>query len=344
MVAPERPLFHGVEKSRATRRGANSALRLRTRARYLWSCRIGDERTTALADPCCRPLALVVVAARRAHPPPAPIFPSRTRCDALDGEPATDDRTPCATHHFGDVLTVVGGSSVLASMPIRYGSARRPIAKDGDPPQWPRGSLPTATGRQSAHDRRGGAVSVAVHSNRDLSPHTIAGPGLPPDTRHRRRSHRLVSQHGTRSASVLLPVRATLAGAARPSDIGDCHGGDSQGRILPPPTTPIRGRRGPGRDEFVARACSIRSSIGYFRRARGPCQRELPSRVKAATDVDRSRDRLVFEDDHGTIVLDFKTDRELSVDLDRYRRQLAVYCQAIKQIKGGTVKGLLVRV
>ena len=32
-------------------------------------------------------------------------------------------------------------------------------------------------------------------------------------------------------------------------------------------------------------------------------------------------------------VIDFKTDRELATDLDRYRRQLTVYCQALGTLR-----------
>jgi ATP-dependent exoDNAse (exonuclease V) beta subunit len=43
-------------------------------------------------------------------------------------------------------------------------------------------------------------------------------------------------------------------------------------------------------------------------------------------------------------VLDFKTDRELDVDGERYRRQLAIYCRALTALKGGVARGILVRV
>ena len=53
---------------------------------------------------------------------------------------------------------------------------------------------------------------------------------------------------------------------------------------------------------------------------------------------------LAFEDDQGMTVIDFKTDRELATDLDRYRRQLAVYCQALGTLRGTTARGILARV
>ena len=54
---------------------------------------------------------------------------------------------------------------------------------------------------------------------------------------------------------------------------------------------------------------------------------------------------LAFEDQPGTItVLDFKTDRELSEDLDQYRRQLTIYCRALGTLKDKKTEGILMRV
>ena len=45
---------------------------------------------------------------------------------------------------------------------------------------------------------------------------------------------------------------------------------------------------------------------------------------------------LAFEDGRRQpfVVLDFKTDRELDVECERYRRQLAIYCQALPSPQG----------
>jgi len=59
---------------------------------------------------------------------------------------------------------------------------------------------------------------------------------------------------------------------------------------------------------------------------------------------------LAFEEPPGAtgerraVVLDFKTDRELDVEGERYRRQLAIYCQALTALQGGTARGILMRV
>jgi ATP-dependent helicase/nuclease subunit A len=77
----------------------------------------------------------------------------------------------------------------------------------------------------------------------------------------------------------------------------------------------------------------------------GRCYRELPITWKAPDRaiVEGTID-LAFEDDEGLTVLDFKTDRELATDLDRYRRQLTVYCRALAALRGRKPRGILLRV
>jgi ATP-dependent helicase/nuclease subunit A len=77
----------------------------------------------------------------------------------------------------------------------------------------------------------------------------------------------------------------------------------------------------------------------------GRCYREMPITWKAPDRaiVEGTID-LAFEDDEGLTVLDFKTDRELATDLDRYRRQLTVYCRALAVLRGRKPRGILLRV
>jgi len=79
--------------------------------------------------------------------------------------------------------------------------------------------------------------------------------------------------------------------------------------------------------------------------ASGRCYREMPVTWKArdGTLVEGTID-LAFEDAGGVTVLDFKTDRELTSDLDRYRRQLTVYCRAMERLRAQKVQGLLLGV
>ena len=77
----------------------------------------------------------------------------------------------------------------------------------------------------------------------------------------------------------------------------------------------------------------------------GACERELPIIWRAAdgTLVEGTID-LAFEEGDGTVVLDFNTDRELRSDLMRYRRQVALYCEALQAMRGRAVRGVIMRI
>ena len=121
----------------------------------------------------------------------------------------------------------------------------------------------------------------------------------------------------------------------------------AQGRIIP------TAGQGPYADEEVYAAVEVVTSLlkdPLFDRVRqaeraGHCDRELPIIWKApdGTLIEGTID-LAFEDLTGLTVIDFKTDRELATDLDRYRRQLTVYCQALGTLRGTTARGILARV
>jgi ATP-dependent exoDNAse (exonuclease V) beta subunit len=121
----------------------------------------------------------------------------------------------------------------------------------------------------------------------------------------------------------------------------------AQGRILP-----TAGRE-PYAEEEVYAAVEVVSSLledPLFDRVRqaeraGRCDRELPIAWKApdGTLIEGTID-LAFEDLTGLTVVDFKTDRELATDLERYRRQLTVYCQALGTLRNTTAKGILARI
>jgi ATP-dependent helicase/nuclease subunit A len=53
---------------------------------------------------------------------------------------------------------------------------------------------------------------------------------------------------------------------------------------------------------------------------------------------------LAFEEEDEIVVLDFKTDRELTADFDQYRRQVDVYCRAVSAVRGKPARGVLLRV
>jgi ATP-dependent exoDNAse (exonuclease V) beta subunit len=77
--------------------------------------------------------------------------------------------------------------------------------------------------------------------------------------------------------------------------------------------------------------------------ANGRCSREVPITWRApnGTLVEGTID-LSYEDEDAVTVIDFKTDRELSVDVKRYERQLAVYCRAMAALRQRPVRGVIV--
>ena len=120
-----------------------------------------------------------------------------------------------------------------------------------------------------------------------------------------------------------------------------------QGRIIPTVD------RKPYADEEVYAAVEVVTSLlkdPLFDRVReaeraGRCDRELPIVWKApdGTLIEGTID-LAFEDLTGLTVVDFKTDRELSTDLEQYKRQLTVYCQALGMVRNTVARGILARV
>ena len=78
---------------------------------------------------------------------------------------------------------------------------------------------------------------------------------------------------------------------------------------------------------------------------RGGCYREMPVTWIAPDGLllEGTID-LAFEDERDVVVLDFKTDKQLTVDFEQYRRQLDVYCRAVSALKGREARGVLLRV
>jgi ATP-dependent helicase/nuclease subunit A len=121
----------------------------------------------------------------------------------------------------------------------------------------------------------------------------------------------------------------------------------AQGRILPSPDTQQYA------DEEVYAACEVVTSVlrdRLFDRVRmaersGQCERELPIMWTSpdGTLIEGTID-LAFEDAGALTVVDFKTDRELSTDLERYQRQLSMYCMALSTARGKPATGILMRI
>jgi ATP-dependent helicase/nuclease subunit A len=79
--------------------------------------------------------------------------------------------------------------------------------------------------------------------------------------------------------------------------------------------------------------------------ASGRCHRETPVTWCAAdgTLVEGTVD-VLFEDEAGITVLDFKTDRELTADREAYIQQVRIYCQAIASVRRREVRGVVMRI
>jgi ATP-dependent exoDNAse (exonuclease V) beta subunit len=79
--------------------------------------------------------------------------------------------------------------------------------------------------------------------------------------------------------------------------------------------------------------------------AEGQCYRETPVTLRLSDSriVEGNVD-LAFVANDAVVVIDFKTDRELEVDLDRYRRQVQVYAAAIGTALNRPARGVLMRV
>jgi ATP-dependent exoDNAse (exonuclease V) beta subunit len=85
--------------------------------------------------------------------------------------------------------------------------------------------------------------------------------------------------------------------------------------------------------------------------AAGRCYRELPliwqspdgTLIEGTVDL-AFEERVAGSADRRLVVLDFKTDRELDAEGERYRRQVAIYCRALTGLRGGEARGVLMRV
>ena len=76
----------------------------------------------------------------------------------------------------------------------------------------------------------------------------------------------------------------------------------------------------------------------------GRCRRETPVAVRLGDDlVEGVVDVAFLEEGIGWTVVDFKTDVEIAGRLEEYRRQVALYAQAIERSSGARVRGVLLR-
>jgi ATP-dependent helicase/nuclease subunit A len=295
----------------------------------------------------------------RAPGPGCPAFPSKDSVlTRPDGDPARPTTVAPGSYGFGgqtpeesDPYAVVWWDPRVLSLDadLGYGLRRDDlIAKDGDPAKV---AARLAEYQEWRIDRDEAVARARVPSLRVRTATSVAldrtfdDVSRAPEIEVIDFSRSAERPFGPRFGTL---VHATLATV--PLDAGEqviASVAHTQGRILP-----TAGRE-PYAEEEVYAAVEVVSSLlqnPLFDRVRqaeraGRCDRELPIAWKApdGTLIEGTID-LAFEDLTGLTVIDFKTDRELATDLDRYKRQLTVYCQALGTLRNTNVRGILARV
>jgi ATP-dependent exoDNAse (exonuclease V) beta subunit len=370
--APTDLILHGPEEAaRDKAEGDRLAYVAATRARdVLVVPTIGDEvYEGGWLDPLM-PAVYPSPIGRQTNAPGAgcPSFPSKDSVlTRPDGDPARPMTVAPGSYRFGpspspeprapnpESYSVVWWDPHVLALDADSGYGLRRddlISKDGDPAkvaarlalyeQWRTGRDEAAARARVPSLRVRTATSVAL--DRAFDPTLEDGPAAP-EIEVIDFSRSAERPFGPRFGSL---VHATLATV--PLDASErvikavAH---AQGRILPP----AGHERYTEEEEYAA--VEVVSSLlkdPLFDRVRqaeraGRCDRELPIVWKApdGTLIEGTID-LAFEELTGLTVVDFKTDRELATDLERYRRQLTVYCQALGTLRNTTARGILARI
>jgi ATP-dependent exoDNAse (exonuclease V) beta subunit len=141
---------------------------------------------------------------------------------------------------------------------------------------------------------------------------------------------------GPRFGALVHAALATAPLDGSPADVE--RAATIQGRLL-----------GATADEIAGAGHVVAAALAHplLQRARAAaqCRRETPLTLHAAdgTLVEGTVD-LAFRDRDQWTVIDFKTDQELSKNLDTYRRQVALYADAIAAATGTPARAVLLRV
>ena len=357
--APIDLLFHDAEEAQRDRAEAQRlAYVAATRARDLLVVPVvGDEvYDGGWLDPLMP--AVYPPPAARGHPSAGPGCPVFTSRDSVltrpDDDPAKGDTVAPGRYDFskGGRLTADGGKySVVWWDPHHLALDASPLAglrrddlivKDGDPAAV-EARLAAFRNWEAQHATtiaRASEPSVTVRTATDLarsSRELELFPGDGVDVELVDLSPASGRPFGPRFGSL---VHATLATVALDAAAGVVERvARTQGRILVATE-----------EEVTAAAEAVSAALAHplFASARaaaadGRCWREVPVMWQApdGTLVEGTVD-LVLEEPGRLLVLDFKTDRELSDDVDQYRLQLQIYCRALAR-DGRDVRAILVR-
>jgi ATP-dependent exoDNAse (exonuclease V) beta subunit len=145
--------------------------------------------------------------------------------------------------------------------------------------------------------------------------------------------------YGARFGSLVHAVLALVPLDATDAAVRTIAG--TQGRILGASESEIEGAT----DAAVAVLEHPLMQRARAAHASGCLRRELPVAhvVDDGTLIEGTVD-LLIDDADGVVVVDFKTDRDLEEDLERYRRQVAFYCEALSRGLRRTTSGAILRV
>jgi ATP-dependent helicase/nuclease subunit A len=366
--APTDLLLHGgIEVERDRAEGHRLAYVAATRARdVLVIPVVGDEvYEGGWLDPLMPAVYPSLTGRQTCAPGPGcPVFPSRDSVlTRPDGDPAQPTTVAPGAYRFGAAdddaaepgtpsgYSVVWWDPRVLSLEADSGYGLRRddlIAKDGDPGQV---AARLAEYQQWRTDRDQAVARARIPSLRVRTATSVAldrtfdGVATGAEIEVIDFSRVAGRPFGPRFGTLVHAILATVPLDASEELITTV--GRTQAQILPPA----------GRDRYaeeeVYAAVEVVSSLlrdPLFDRVReadraGRCDRELPIAWQSpdGTLIEGTID-LAFEDVTGLTVVDFKTDRELSTDLDRYRRQLTVYCQALGTVRKTTARGILARV
>ena len=360
--APTDLLVHGYEEAaRDKAEGERLAYVAATRARdVLVVPVVGDEvYDGGWLDPLM-PAVYPSLFGRQTHAPGpgCPAFPSKDSVlTRPDGDPARPTTVAPGLYSFGgqkpedSPYSVVWWDPHVLSLDADSGYGLRRddlIAKDGDPAKV---AARLAEYRQWRTDRDAAVTRARVPSLRVRTATSVAldrtfdDVSSAPEIDVIDFSRSAERPFGLRFGTLVHATLATVPLDASERVIASVA--HAQGRIIPTPG------REPYAEEEVSAAVEVVASLlrdPLFDRVReaehaGRCDRELPIVWKApdGTLIEGTID-LAFEDLTGLTVIDFKTDRELSTDLERYRRQLTVYCQALGTLRNTPARGILARV
>jgi ATP-dependent helicase/nuclease subunit A len=142
--------------------------------------------------------------------------------------------------------------------------------------------------------------------------------------------------HGKRFGTLVHATLAVVAFDAAPAEVAEIAA--IEGRLLDAPP-----------DEIAAATTCVAAALAHpvLRRAATAArlERETPLTFRLAdgTLLEGVVDA-AFEDADGWTVVDFKTDVEIAARLDEYRRQVALYAQAIARATGKPARAVLLQV